>query len=150
MHDGPVGLALDYAREQAPRDVRDCLDWLVEGEFALAGERGGPDESAANVQLTFERSQLTVQITRDRGQWMMNIDPGHGKFVPLHILLTAWDGTVPAIRARNPVEQLPEVLPEGVAWRTVAPAIIAWLESGNRDREIGEAGAAWTRAWKKR
>jgi len=99
--------------------------------------------------VEFERSPLVVRIIRDRGQWLADLVPGRGEFVPLHVLVTAWEGSTPAPKDRQAGDPLPEVLPEGVQWRVVLPGIVSWLESGNRTRGIDEARAAWKVAMKR-
>jgi hypothetical protein len=144
-----VGVSLDYGRERAPQDVLDSLDWLAREGFVLVDEQGGPGESFGDLLVEFERSPLVVRIIRDRGQWLADLLPGRGEFVPLHVLVTAWEGSTPAPKDRQAGDPLPEVLPEGVQWRVVLPGIVSWLESGNRTGEIDEARAAWKVAMKR-
>jgi hypothetical protein len=131
--------------------VLDALDWLAHDGFLLTAERGGPGESFGNLLVEFERPPLAVRVTRDKGQWLIDVAPARGEFISLHVLITAWDGSTPAPRDRQAGDSLPEALPEGVEWRVVLPAVVSWLESGDRTREIGEARAAWkaamTRYW---
>jgi hypothetical protein len=62
------------------------MDWLVAGGFTLREEKGRPGALFGDVLLTFERSQLGVRIERDRKQWMIDIAPANGDFLPLHVL----------------------------------------------------------------
>lgn len=144
-----VGLALDYGREKAPQDVLDTLDWLAGEGFVVASERGGRGESFGDLQIVFSRPPLAMCVTRDRGQWSIDLAPGRGEFVPLHVLLTAWEGSAPAPGGGSLGRSLPEVLPEGVEWHAVLPGVLSWLESGDRTQEIGEARAAWNAAMKR-
>lgn len=141
-----MGAALNYAREKAPPDVRDLLDWLAAAGFTLVSEEGGPAESTANVLLIYERSPLRMRITRDRGQWLLEIATGDEDFIPLHVLLTAREAGTPVLPPNDLHSPLPEVLPDGVNWRTAVPDIVAWLESGQRAQEIGASRAAWRQA----
>lgn len=145
-----MGVTLDYARGEAPLDVADVLGWLAGEGFAVVSEQGGPGESSGDLLVEFGRRGLVVRITRDRGQWMADLAAGGGRFVPLHILLTAWEGSTPSPADHELGGRLPEVIPQGVQWRVVLPGVISWLESGNRSREIGEARAAWAVAMKRR
>jgi hypothetical protein len=129
---GGVGVTLDYGRANAPRDVIDSLDWLAHEGFVLAGERGGPGGSFGDLLVEFERSLLQVRITRDRGQWSAGFAVGRGEFVPLHVLLTAWQGGTLVPSRAQAGDPLPEVHPEGVRWRIV---FLAW--SRGWDRGIG-------------
>ena len=72
---GLMGMALDYAREKAPVSVLGSLDWLASAGFVVVAERGGPHESFGNLLVVFERSTLAVRITRDRGQWSIELAP---------------------------------------------------------------------------
>jgi hypothetical protein len=145
---GGVGVALDYGREKAPQDVAESLDWLEHEGFEVVSERGGPGESFGNLLVVLERSPLAVRITRDRGQWSIELAPGRDEYAPLNVLLTAWDGRTPAPRRSQIGDPLPEVLPEGVEWHVVLPGVLSWLESGDRTREISEARAAWNAVMK--
>jgi hypothetical protein len=144
-----VSVALDYGREHAPEDVLGCLDWLASEGFVLAGERGGRGEAFGNVQLMFERPAMAVRITRDRGQWSLWLAPDRSEFIPLNVLLTAWNGGTPAPRDRPFGDPLPEVLPEGAKWDVVVPGIVSWLDSGDRTREIRDADNAWKSAMRR-
>ncbi len=137
---------LDYGREKAPRDVLDAVDWLAGEGFVLVDERGGPGGSFGNMVVEFERSPLLVRITRDRGQWSAALGAGRGELVPLHVLLTAWEGGTPAPADGQTGDPLPGVYPEGVRWRVVLPGLVSWLGSGDRTGEIQEARAAWKAA----
>ena len=141
-----MGVTLDYVRANAPRDVLDSLDWLAQEGFVLVDERGGPGASFGDLLVEFGRSPLQVRITRDRGQWSAGLAPGGGEFIPLHVLLTAWQGGTPAPADRQPGDPLPEVHPEGVTWRVVLPGLVSWLGSGDRTQEIRDARAAWRAA----
>jgi hypothetical protein len=142
-------VTLAYARETAPQSVQDFMDWLAAEGFALVEGQGGPDAPFGDVRLRFERSRLAVRIVRDREQWAVDLAPAHGDPVPLHVLLTAQEGSTADISPTSGTlgGELPEVLPDGVDWRAVVPGVITWLETGDRDREISEAKAAWKQAW---
>jgi hypothetical protein len=143
---GGVGVTLEYGRANAPRDVLDSLDWLAHEGFVLVGERGGPGWPFGDLLVEFERSALRIRITRDRNQWSAGFAAGRGDFVPLHVLLTAWQGGTPAPADRQAGDPLPEVHPEGVRWRVVFPDLVSWLGSGDRTGEIQRARAAWKAA----
>jgi hypothetical protein len=102
-----------------------------------------------NLRVRFSRPGLAARVTRDRGQWSIELAPDGGEFVPLNVLLTAWDTSVPAPREYVLEDQLPEVLPAGARWCVVVPGVMSWLESGDRTGEIGAARAAWTAAMKR-
>jgi hypothetical protein len=108
-----VGVSLDYGRERAPQDVLDSLDWLAREGFVLVDEQGGPGESFGDLLVEFERSPLVVRIIRDRGQWLADLVPGHGEFVPLHVLVTAWEGSTPPPKTARPGIRFLRSFPKG-------------------------------------
>jgi hypothetical protein len=70
-------------------------------------------------------------------------------FIPLNVLLTAMNGGVPDPGCHNLADPLPVVLPGGVAWHEVLPAVISWLDSADRTADMAEARAAWKAAMKR-
>jgi hypothetical protein len=140
---------LAYAREKAPQDVLATLDWLTEQGFVPVSERGGRDESFGNLLLGFEQPPLRLRVTRDRGQWSLEIATARTDFVPLNVLLTAMSGDAPDPGRYDLLDQLPEVLPGGAEWREFLPPLVIWLGSSDRSAEITEAGTAWKAAMKR-
>src|SRR2546430_8140473 len=136
-----VGVSLGYGRERAPQDVRDSLDWLAREGFVLVDEQGGPGESFGDLLVEFERSPLVVRIIRDRGQWLADLVPGRGEFVPLHVLVTAWEGSTPAPKDRQVGDPPPEVLPEGVQWRGAVFRRVSLVGVGGQGPGAGGGGA---------
>jgi hypothetical protein len=114
--------------------------------FAVVAERGGPGQSFGDLAVHFRRPGMAVRVTRDRGQWSIELAPGGGEFVPLNVLMTAQDGGTPVAAGSGLKGPVAEVLPPGAEWHVVLPDVISWLESGNRAREIGEARARWATA----
>jgi hypothetical protein len=77
----------------------------------------------------------------------MEIATGGDELIPLLAsqllaLVTAREAGTPVLRANDLRGLLPEVPPDGVDWRTAVPDVVARLESGQRDNEIGEARTA--------
>jgi hypothetical protein len=136
---GGVGVSLDHGREKRSKTCSTRWTDSRARDPSLWMNKGSPGESFGDLMVEFERSPLAVRIIRDRSQWMADLAPGCGEFVPLHVLVTAWEGRTPAPQDRQVGDPLAEVLPEGVQWRVVLPGIVSWLESGNRTREIDEA-----------
>jgi hypothetical protein len=132
---GGMGVVLDYGRQRAPQDVLASLDWLAQQGFVPIAEQGGPDAPFGDMILVFKRSSLAVRIIRDRGQWAVDVAAAGDGFIPLHIVLTAWQGGTP-----DPGRQIGAPLAEALA------GVVSWLEPGNRTSEIAEAKAAWKEA----
>src|SRR5260221_6309402 len=126
---GLMGMALDYAREKAPVSVLGSLDWLASAGFVVVAERGGPHESFGNLLVVFERSTLAVRITRDRGQWSIELAPGRGEFVPLNVLLTARDGGTPVPRDWRGADTRAPGPSGGVGWAAVRSRVLGRARS---------------------
>jgi hypothetical protein len=141
--------ALAYARERAPQDVLASLDWLMQQGFVLVSELGGRDESFGNLRLGFEQPPRRLRITRDRGQWSLELATARADFIPLNVLLSAMTGDAPDPGRYDLLDQLPDVLPGGVEWREVLPLVTTWLNSADRTTEIVESEAAWRTAMKR-
>jgi hypothetical protein len=140
--------ALAYTYEKANDDVAATLDWLVGHGFLVSRTMGGRSESFGNVLVGFARGLTVVVITRDRGQWTIDIGRDramHG----LHMLATAMSGAEanPGPK-RSFGDPLPDQLPEGARWRRLVPQAIEWLESGDRTVELRRAERSWSKAMK--
>ncbi len=140
--------ALAYTYEKATDDVAATLDWLMGHGFRVSRTMGGKSESFGNVLVEFARGLTLVVITRDRGQWTIDIGRDratHG----LHMLATAMSGTEadPGPK-RSFGDPLPSQLPDGARWRRLVPQAIEWLESGDRTVELRRAEESWSNAMK--
>lgn len=131
---------LRHARERAPTDVRETLDWLELAGFSLIHAVGHPLRTFGNVALRYDRSATWVVIVRDRGQWSVDIGPAGGPLLGLHILNTARTGELPL---EWPGADLPTQIPAGVVWATDVPATVEWLTSRDRSDDIEDARQAW-------
>lgn len=60
--------------------------------FRVSRTMGGKSESFGNVLVEFARGPTVVVITRDRGQWTVDIGRDRAMY-GLHILATAMSGT---------------------------------------------------------
>ena len=138
---GPVGIALDYAMEKAPRDVRNSLDWLSTVGFEVRAERGGRGEAFGNVLLDWERPPIAIRVVRDRSQWELKIAPNGADLVGLQILLNAEEGGEFVLVDHDLGDPLSEVPPEGVEWTVAVPRLLSWLHERDRSQAIGEAQA---------
>jgi hypothetical protein len=134
-----VGEVLDYAKQHATDDVRSALEWLVGHGFSIESERGGSGESFGNVHIVLGRGPTRITVDRDRGQWFAQVQPGWSNSgLPLHVLLTARDGT-PA----EATEFLPIQPPHGASWALELPLLIEWVEASDRRDQVGEADRLW-------
>ncbi len=145
-----VGDALDYVRETASPDVVETLDAVITAGFGVRLERGGKGESFGNVLVELERPPVALRLTKDRGQWTMDIDPDGRGFQALHVLLTAKTGDGPWLEERSLGDPIPKQWPPGVAWRTAVPALLKWLSEADRTDSIRTAHEQWVRVMRQR
>ena len=130
----PMVLAL--MRESGPADVTETIDWLDEAGWVAVKGWGGPPEWEGNASLAVEygKDEWQLMLVRDRGQWMIDVQPP-GWRAPadlqiLHdILEDRPEGPGPLPEAR------PVQIPWGARWRSLLPAAVDWLASG-QGREI--------------
>jgi len=141
-----------WALEKALPDVRGTLEWLDQAGFTVTDSRGGEHEGFGNVFLQFQRTDMGVRNTRDRGQWFCDISPpGRPDYLGLHVLLTAKESGEPDPGHRITAfsQPLAEQLPKGVGWQSVVPSLIVWLEEADRTGSISDADHLWREAMKR-
>jgi hypothetical protein len=136
-----------YMLTRATPDVAETIAWLGESGFTVRSHWGGRDAPFGNVKVELRREALAVQICVDRSQWTVDVAPTGHKYVNLVRLLTAMEGTEPDWEDSS--GPLARQLPEGVPWRSALPAMIAWIESGDRTKAIESAVKAWRAATKR-
>ncbi len=101
--------------------------------FELESTQGGESESFGNQHLQFSDGRTTVEVTRDRGQWMLTLRPlGWTESHGLGAILAAFSGQ---LQPRDRPELLPEQLPEIVSWVEVLPGVLEW-SVGHPHREV--------------
>jgi hypothetical protein len=147
-----VSSLYQWALDKAVPDVRATLEWLDQAGFTITDSRGGEHEGFGNVFLQFQRTDVGVRVTRDRGQWFFDISPpGRPDYLGLHVLLTAKEDGEPDPGPRNAAlsQPLAEQLPKGVSWQSVVPSLIAWLEETDRTDSIVDADRRWREAMKR-
>jgi hypothetical protein len=116
---------------------------LLDEGFEIAETNGGAGESFENQLVRLSDGSSEVTITRDRGQWMLDLMPkGWSVSKPLDLVLDAIDGSY-----RNPSSprELPSQIPEGVRWVDAVPKALAWAAGGPHRAVLVEA-AAWYRS----
>jgi hypothetical protein len=135
----------EYVDALANDDVRATLQWLDEAGYRVTVSRGGPTESFGNALLVFN-GRREVEITRDRGQWMIGVSlaPG-GERLWLDILAAAREGMewAPPPRRQPFSSPLPDQLPVDLSWSTALPGVLEWLDEPGAAEE---AKAATTKA----
>lgn len=118
----------------------ETVDLALRSGFAVRSERGGRSESFGNVLVEFERPPLALRLTRDRGQWTIDIAPDGRAFQALHVLLAAKSGQEPWLADGEPFR---EQWPHGVRWKIAVPDLLQWLEDSDRSDAIRLAHEQW-------
>jgi hypothetical protein len=122
-----LGEAFDYALTKATPDVAATLQWLVAQGASITREQGGPHESFGNVLVEFTFNDAVLTITRDRGQWLLDVQSGQLRrfdFAVIHAALSGVDGW-----SEPMPKPLPTQLPDGVSWLAEVPAALEWLRT---------------------
>jgi hypothetical protein len=121
-----VGTGFDRATlEHATTDVRRTVEHLIDERNASVIRVESPSEAGfGNVLIELRDAGVTVTVTRDRGQWMLDVQvDGQDKqqFDLIHAAMThkvewpKWTGP------------LPDQLPVGVSWFHWLPLAVDWL-----------------------
>jgi len=126
-----LGDLSQFVDSTAAKDVRDTIGWLQSEGWELTSSRGGPTESFGNVLLEFRRSRWTITVTRDRSQWMLDVEPEGWK------VKTDLDPVIRVMKAlpypphdsRSSSRPLAGQLPPGVSWRRELPVALDWMQS---------------------
>jgi hypothetical protein len=122
-----MGEAFDYALTKATHDVAATLQWLLAQGAATTRELGGEHEAFGNVLMEFTLTDSVLTITRDRDQWLLDVQCGElppFDFDVIHVALHGddqWSQKLP-----NP---LPAQLPDGVSWLSELPPALEWLRT---------------------
>ncbi len=106
----------------ATKDVQATFDWLLRAGYRVGETRGGTG-MGQHVELLDSRTR--IWITRDRGQWMLDVQPaGWSEAAQLSQLLAAMrlehlptDGLEGSLRAQ---------LPAGEVWAERLPEVLEW------------------------
>lgn len=120
--------AFEHALATATPDVAATLRWLVDHGAEITRQRGGRDAGSGNVLVELAFDGAVVTITKDRGQWMLDVQVGalpRVDFDVIHAALTGDEGWVrhATRRAR------PEQLPVGASWLEELPLALRWLRT---------------------
>ncbi|HEY3670788.1 MAG TPA: hypothetical protein VGN51_07635 [Acidimicrobiia bacterium] len=114
-----------YAVSVATDDVRDTFALLERNGFALTAGIGR-GESMGGVQVAFTRGSETIQITRDRHQWLMNLRRQEWRDgFDLDIILDTINGRDDWTCS---FDELPIQLPPGVSWVEALRRAWEWLD----------------------
>ena len=120
--------AFDHALATATPDVAATLRWLVDHGAEIVRQRGGLETGTGNVlvELAFDGAVLT--ITRDRGQWMLDVQLGALPRVDFDVIHAALTGDAGWERHATR-RALPDQLPEGASWLEELPLALRWLRT---------------------
>ena len=81
----------------------------------------------AGVEFSLDGTGL--RMVRDRGQWMMDLRRGDGRWLDFELLTLASRGITAYSGSPARKGSLPDQLPQGVSWRDQLPHVLAWLGS---------------------
>lgn len=127
-----VCAARQYAEEHATDDVLSTMRWLEASGYVLTAATGGTGEYNGGVRLVYT-GQREVAITRDRGQWFLDVaDAPGGKRILFELLLGAMQGMEyadwqAAVAQARGAARLPDQLPPAVSWQRTLPSALEWL-----------------------
>ena len=124
-------------------DVAAALGMLLDEGFEIVETKGGAGESFGNQLVRLSDGSSEVTVTRDRGQWMLDLRPeGWPAPKPLDLILDVMNG---GYRDPPSAGGLPNQIPEGVSWVDTAPEALAWAQVGPHRAVLVEA-AGWYRS----
>lgn len=126
---------------RANADVVATLGWLNGEAFKVVKQSGGPSEAFGNAQVEFKRNDLGVRITRDRGEWKLDVAPPGFDFLNLEYLLTAKDGEEAA--AAPSEDASVKSSSKTISWQQNLPGLITWIEEDDRSQALEGAREAW-------
>jgi hypothetical protein len=111
-----------WVDEVAPNDVVATIRFLEKSGYQLAPAEVSP--SFGNIQLQFS-GEFVVIITRDRGQWLLDVIIAEGETYQLDLIAAGRAGHYPTEQA----VRLPEQLPPWISWSEELPGLLEWLKS---------------------
>jgi hypothetical protein len=79
------------------------------------------------VLLEFTLDDAVLTVTRDRDQWMLDVQSGHLPRFDLDVIHAALTGD--GQWSRQSLNPLPRQLPEGVSWAAELPHALEWLRT---------------------
>ncbi|MGC1420691.1 MAG: hypothetical protein WA786_11315 [Acidimicrobiales bacterium] len=121
-----------YMATRASPDVAATLTWLDENEFSVAKQTGGSAEPFGNAQVEYRREDLGVRITKDRGEWILDLAPKGFDFMNIDQLLTV----------KNASEHKSDSDDEA-NWTSALPQLISWIEAEDRTEALEGARESW-------
>lgn len=109
-------------------DVQGAFEWLLRNGFSVIASQGGPLEGNQLVELVHR--QTRVWVSRDKGQWMLDLQPAGwlercqlGQLLAVmrleHLPIDRRQGSMPV--QLPPGESWSERLPEVLVWATDSP-----------------------------
>lgn len=113
---------------KAPPDVEATIRWLIDQGASIAQQRGGEGESFGNVLVEFATGDAVVAITRDRSQWMLDVQVEPYRRFDFDVIHVAMTGDERQWARASPTT-LPTQLPDGVSWSEELPAALQWLRT---------------------
>ncbi|MEL6891334.1 MAG: hypothetical protein AAFP84_07050 [Actinomycetota bacterium] len=128
-----MGEAVDYVLATATPDVVATVQWLEAEGASVTRERGGRHESFGNVLVEFALDDAILTITRDRGQWMLDVQSGQLERFDYDVINAAISGDHHWSRPKPAA--LPTQLPDGVSWRENVPVALDWLRTTHDARD---------------
>lgn len=121
---------------KAPPDVESTIRWLMDQGASITQQRVGEGESFGNVLVEFAIGEAVVAITRDRSQWMLDVQvEPHRRFDfdVIHVAMTGDEREWTTATSTT----LPTQLPDGVSWTEGLPAALQWLRAtSNADEQL--------------
>ena len=119
--------AFDDALATATPDVAATLRWLVDSGVEITREHGGRDAGFGNVLVEFAFDGAVLTVTRDRGQWMLDVQSGTLRRFDFNVIHAALTGD--ESWARQATRARPPQLPECASWVDELPVAWAWLRT---------------------
>jgi hypothetical protein len=122
-----MGEAFAYALTKATPDVAATLQWLLAQGATTTREQGGAHESFGNVLVEFTLADSVLTITRDRGQWLLDVQCGELPPFDFDVIYAALHAHSQS--PRKAPNSLPKQLPDGVSWLSELPPALEWLRT---------------------
>lgn len=120
--------AKQWIDETAPADVVETIRSLERAGYELTHSE--ISTSFGNGQLRFS-GEFGIVITRDRGQWSLDVIMADGETFQLDLIAAGRAGRYPT----QPIEGTPLQLPPWISWHEELPGLLDWIKApGARDR----------------